>query len=108
MAFESLPSPRPHPPLRRWLEVIRVLQLHPAVVDAAQALNISADGLIREIEHLESQLRVQLFRRIDGNLEATPAGQALWPVASHMLDQRDQLFAQLKLRPVRQSAASGR
>ena len=100
MAFESLPSPRQHPPLRRWLErleVIRVLQAHPAVADAAQALNISADGLIREIEHLESQLRVQLFRRVDGRLEATAAGQALWPVANQMLDQRDQLFAQLKL-----------
>lgn len=54
---------------------------HTSLNRAAERLNLSQPALSRRISRLESELGVQLFRRLGKRLELTPAGQLTYEFA---------------------------
>jgi DNA-binding transcriptional LysR family regulator len=54
---------------------------------AARKLHMAASPLSRRIKDLEHELRQELFHRTTHNVQLTPAGRALLPLARDVLDR---------------------
>jgi DNA-binding transcriptional LysR family regulator len=57
---------------------------HTSLNKAAERLNVSQPALSRRIARLESELGVQLFRRVGKRLELTAAGQMTYEFAMEL------------------------
>jgi DNA-binding transcriptional LysR family regulator len=73
--------------MRGWIAMLEDMRLFATVVEhtslnrAAERLNVSQPALSRRIARLETELGVQLFRRIGKRLELTAAGQLTYEFA---------------------------
>lgn len=56
---------------------------------AANEVHLAQPSLSRQIAALENDLGAKLFDRARGNITLSPAGEALFPVATRMLDDAD-------------------
>jgi len=62
---------------------------------AAKALNVSQPALTRTIKLAEERLQTQLFDRDKRNIELTPSGKKLLPIARRILSQFNESFSEL-------------
>ena len=71
--------------LRGFVEVARLGHF----TRAAEHLHLAQPSLSRQISSLESDLGAELFHRARGHISLTAAGEALLPLARHMLADAD-------------------
>lgn len=61
----------------RQLEILQAVMENGSVTGAAKALNISQPSVSKMLRHAESQLGIELFRRVKSRLHPTPEARAL-------------------------------
>jgi len=63
----------------RHLEVFHAIMRTGSVTAAARHLHVTQPAVSSVLKHLESQLKVTLFRRVSGRLQPTPEAEAVFP-----------------------------
>lgn len=62
----------------RQMEILRAVLETGSVTGAAKLLNVSQPAVTAMLRHTEDQLKLRLFARVKGRLEATPEARALY------------------------------
>ena len=84
----------------RQLEVFHAIMRTGSVTAAARQLHVTQPAVSSVLRHLESRLRVTLFRRVGGRLQPTPEADTIFPHVAEIqnrLDSVDRLMGDLAL-----------
>lgn len=73
----------------RQMEVFHAIMTSGTVTGAARLLNISQPAVTGVLRHAEDKLRLKLFERVKGRLEATPEAHALFSQIESVFDRVD-------------------
>ena len=75
----------------RQLEVFHAIMKAGSVTGAARNLHVSQPAISAVLKHTEQQLKMKLFERITGRLQATPEAMALLPDVNDIFGRIDTL-----------------
>lgn len=75
----------------RQIEVLHAIMQAGSVTGAAKMLNVSQPSVSTVLQHLETQLGMQLFKRAGGRLKPSPEAEALLPEVSDIFKRVNRL-----------------